>query len=199
LALGTIGYAQQPPAAADASPPSLLYYSLQLFTLQAQPLSDPIPPPLNVARFLAPLVAAYTAVTAVAAIFSEQLAAGRIWLLRDQVVICGLGRKGWLLAQAFLERGQRVVVVELNPANPAVELCRDQGGFVLVGDATVPETLRQAGVRQAHHLLAVCGDDAANAEIAASAYGLTRDRPGAPRSRFAPVAIAVPMAVPSSS
>jgi voltage-gated potassium channel Kch len=102
----------------------------------------------------------------------------RISRTRRHVVICGLGNKGLLLAKAFRERGLPVVVIERDSASPFIEPCREQGAMVLAGDATEPEVLTRARVPEARYLIAVCGDDGANAEVAAHARDLAGQHQG---------------------
>lgn len=49
---------------------------------------------LELGRFLAPSVAAYTAFTALFSLFHEQVQMFRLKMIHHHVVICGLGRKG---------------------------------------------------------------------------------------------------------
>lgn len=109
---------------------------------------------------------------------NNQLELLRLRRIRDHVVICGLGDKGFLLARAFREKGHTVLVIEQNEANERVEACTEQGGIVLFGDATEPEMLARARIGDARYLIAVCGSDGANAEIAAQAREMVRDRKG---------------------
>src|SRR5260221_8306502 len=87
----------------------LLYVALQLFTLKSGDVVPPVHWELDVARFLAPAVALSAALQALAVVFRDQVHAFRIRLRGGDVVICGLGRKGMLLAESFQERGERVV------------------------------------------------------------------------------------------
>ncbi len=177
LVLGYTGFARNAADLGQATSPSTLFYlTLQLFVIESGAVSQALNWELEVARLLAPLVAAYTALQALAALFSEQLRSVRVRLGRDHVVICGLGRKGFLLAQEFLDRGITVVVIERDEGNELIRLCRERGAFVLVGDATAVEVLCKAGVTRAKYLVAVCGGDGANAEIAVRARRLTRCR-----------------------
>ena len=116
---------------------------------------------------------------AIAAYFvkNDQLQLLRLRRLSGHVVICGLGEKGLLLAKAFRQRGQAVVVIEKNENNEFLSVCREQGAFVFTGDAREPETLEMARVAEARYLIAVCGDDGANAEIAAHAREVARTQP----------------------
>jgi hypothetical protein len=131
---------------------------------------------LEVARFLAPAVAAYAAVAAFVAIFRDQLRMFRLSFSRQHVVICGLGRKGLALACDFKRRGDRVVVIERDEANKAIATCRELGIITLIADATEMPVLKKARIATARHLIALCGDDGANAEIAILAYQLLQVR-----------------------
>ena len=73
-----------------------------------------------------------------------------------------------------------MVVVELDPANPLLEVCRSWRSPVVVGDARLESTLRGAGVQRAAQLLAVCPDDAVNTEIVAVARRLSTERRSSP-------------------
>jgi len=181
LGLGYVGFARYFAALGEArSPSDLLYLTLQLFTLESGSVSGPKGWELELARLLAPAIAAYTAVQALAVILFEQFQSLRLLFIQGHVVICGLGRKGHLLAQAFRERGDRVVVIEQDEDNSFLKPCRDLGAVVLIGDATERETLRRAGVQRARYLVATGGDDGVNAEIAVHARELVGGRDGIP-------------------
>ncbi|HUP18582.1 MAG TPA: NAD-binding protein, partial [Gemmatimonadota bacterium] len=156
----------------------LTYHSLRLFALEFDTLPGrDVPPALEAARFLAPLVAVGAAVKALARLFADQLRQGRIRFLEDHVVIAGGGRKGSALAAAFHARGDRVVVIDHEA--PAGAADRDVPWILVEGDATNPATLRRAGVGRAACLIAACGDDGTNAGIATTAAAVAgaRERP----------------------
>jgi hypothetical protein len=155
-----------------------LYLSLQLFTLKSGAVGPPVPWELEIARFLAPAVAAFAAIQALAAVFRDQFQLVRLRFWKDHVVLCGLGDKGFALANAFRERGGRVVVIERDAFNPFVGRCRGPRTIVLAGDATDPETLRKAGVERARRLVSICGEDGTNAEVGVNARRMTRGRSG---------------------
>ncbi len=149
LVLGYVGFARHSAVFGKTrSPWDVLYLTLQLIPLQSGAVPAPVPWELEVARLLAPAVAAYTAVQALAAVFYEQLQSLRLRFIRDHVVICGLGRKGYLLAQGFRQRGERVGVIEQDEDNDLIEQCREQGVIVLIGNATNQGLLRQARVQR---------------------------------------------------
>ena len=185
LVLGYVGFARHFAALGETrSPLDLFYLTLQLFVLESGSIPGPKGWELELARLLAPGVAGYTVMQALALIFSEQLQLLRVRFASDHVVICGLGRKGYLLARGFRERGARVVVIEQNEGNDLIAQCREQGAIVLIGNATNEELLRQARLPKAKYVISVCGDDGTNAEVAVHARELVGDRGGRALTSF---------------
>jgi hypothetical protein len=183
LVLGFIGFSRFFAAVGESrSAWDIFYLTLQLFVLQSGSVSGPVTWELQVARLLAPTVAAYTAVKALATIFGERFE--RFWLrfYRGHVVICGLGHKGLLLTRSLRMRGDDVVIVEDDAENDRIEVARMHGAVVLIGDSRDPQLLAKAGVRRASHLVAVSGDDGINAEVAVQARNLVAGRGGEPLS-----------------
>lgn len=173
LVLGTVGFlvwAEE--AGEEMSVLDAFYLSVQLFVLQSGAVAPPVPLSLEIARFLAPIVAGYTAISASALLFREQVAAIRARRLDGHVVVCGLGRKGALLTASLRRTGRRVAVIERDAENDLISGARASGALVFTGDARDPEILRRARTQLATHVVAVCGDDGVNAEIAVRARGL---------------------------
>jgi hypothetical protein len=187
LLLGYLGFREHfRLTAEERSPLGVLYLSLQLFTMESGSIPPPIPWTLEVARLLAPLVALSAAVTALALVLSDQMAAVRLRRMKDHVVVCGLGRKGALLVRGFRARGTPVVAIEHDETEGAIRECREAGAVVLVGDATDEAILRRARTGRARYVLAVCGEDGANADIIVHTRRLARGRaPGQPIRVFA--------------
>ena len=161
-----------------------LYDTLLLFKMTLI-LPPPYPWELEVAQWLAPVAVVYTALSAVAAIFAQQWAELRVRLFfRGHVIVCGLGNCGTRLAPAFRAQGMRVVVVDKDlseAANPGgIEACRAQAIPVVAGDATDEHVLRRAGIAGAAYLVAVCGNDETNADVALAAQRALAPAPGAP-------------------
>ena len=176
--LGYIGFGQlwheqhEPSNWSDA-----LYWSFKTFLLNS-PADPNLPWTLDIARFLAPVVAGYAGLSAVGVLFRDRLQQMRIPLMRRHVVMCGLGYVGSLFLRHLRATGARVVVIESDPANSAIQLCRSLGVPVVIGDAQTQRTLQAAGIERADRLLAVTSDDAVNAEIVAAAGLLTTGRSG---------------------
>lgn len=154
------------------SPLHVLYLTAQLFTMNSGAIPAPIPWSLELARILAPSLAAYTAARALLSVFAEQVLLYRVQLLHRHTVICGLGDKGWRLALACRARGDEVVVIELDPLNRQLASAREAELHVLVGDARDSAMLRLAGVDRAARIISVCAVDSVNADIAGKARQL---------------------------
>ena len=82
------------------------------------------------------------------------------------VVVCGLGNIGFRAVEELTRIGERVVVLDSDADNPFVPTCRRLGVAVIVGDATVAETLRQARTAEARAVIAATSQDLLNLEIA---------------------------------
>ncbi len=154
------------------------YLTMQLFTMESGSVEGINNWSLGVARFLAPVAALYTAITALALVFREQLQMMSVRFISNHVVICGLGRRGLTLANRFLEQGAQVVVIERDQSNERITQCMDSGAVVIVGDASDEEILLKAGVDRAEYLISVCGEDGINAETAVDARAISSRRKG---------------------
>jgi voltage-gated potassium channel Kch len=145
-----------------------LYGTLELFSFSfGTRSSNSLPVALEIARFLAPLTVAYAGFQAIAAIFVQQWSEFRVQVLfRDHVVVCGLGWTGLRFAITFRALGMKVVAIEKNPSATAAEECRNRGILLLTGDATDRLTLTKSGSLRARYLIAACGEDSANGNVA---------------------------------
>ena len=185
IVLGTVGFMQLYPSFTifDA-----VYNAVQLLGFGGA-LTQDLPWELEVARLLGPLLTGYAAARGVVALSREQLTvlAFRV-LLRDHTVVAGLGDVGFTLVVRMYQAGGRVVAIEKDATNPAVEGCRERGISVLIGDATDPTLLAKARVGQATVLFATCGDDGVNADVAAAAAVLARARVRGALTAFAHIA-----------
>ncbi|MBD3235722.1 MAG: hypothetical protein GF330_03375 [Candidatus Eisenbacteria bacterium] len=95
--------------------------------------------------------------------------------LRDHFIICGFGRLGRRVAQDLEAAGARFVIVE-HDKRQAIE-ARECGYAVVEGDATLPETLREAGVERAAGLATTISDDAENIYIGITVRSLCSELP----------------------
>lgn len=104
------------------------------------------------------------------ATFGERRQSRKMSKLRNHFIICGAGRVGSHLVRALLNSKDIFVVIERDSLRVA-ELT-ELGVIVLVRDATLEETLREAGVEVAHGLAACLPDDADNVYVVLTARDL---------------------------
>ncbi|MCV7311103.1 NAD-binding protein [Mycobacterium paraffinicum] len=175
LVLGNIGFWQL--WKHHPEPSDIVFWSFKLFTAST-PVDDHLPVTLDIARFLAPLVAGFAGLSGLASLFRDRVQQMRIPLMTGHVVVCGLGDVGSAFLHHLREAGDRVVVIDSDAANPNMQLCHGWGVPVIVGDAQQERTLQAAGVRRASRLLALCPNDAVNTEIVAVASLLAGGRSG---------------------
>jgi hypothetical protein len=153
-----------------------LYLTAQLISLNSGAVEPLVPPALNIARFAFPFLTLLTALKAFLDVFEEQIRSLRLRGLRNHVIVCGLSRKGILLASMFRKQGDEVVVIEHDEDNQWLESCRELGAYTIVGDASDLTILGMAGAARARGLVAVCDDDGINADIALQALTLSHQR-----------------------
>jgi voltage-gated potassium channel len=91
----------------------------------------------------------------------------RIAKLKNHFILCGYGRVGEEIAQAFSEEGVPFVVIANNPEH--IAKAEKEGYLTILGDATSDDVLNEAGIERAHGLVAAVGNDADNTFITLSA------------------------------
>lgn len=99
-----------------------------------------------------------------------QLALGRkVYAKRGHVILCGLGRLGHCIGEELLERGEHLLIIEQSADAPSVEYFRSRGADVYIGNARLPQILKDVGASDAKALYAVISDDLVNLEIGLNA------------------------------
>jgi voltage-gated potassium channel len=97
----------------------------------------------------------------------------KIAKLKDHFILCGYGRVGQEIAQAFSEEGVPFVIIANNEEHIAKA---DKEGYLYIfGDATSDEVLKEAGIERAHSLVAAVGSDTDNTFITLSAREVRPD------------------------
>jgi TrkA-N domain len=156
-------------------PLDLVYYSLQLFVLDAAPLQNAthLPVTLQIARFAAPAVTIYLIFLAVQALLAQRLVQARIRLTRGHSILCGpQDTVGQLAKQIRRETGGRTVIVSSQRS------ALGRGQLHVVGDPRQRQVLERAGLERARELIAVGPDSVLNAEVAIAVHAVTaRNRP----------------------
>ncbi len=104
------------------------------------------------------------------ATFGDRRQSKKMSKLRNHFIVCGAGRVGSHLVRSLLNGNEPFVVIERDPQR--VANLTALGVTVLVGDATLEETLRAAGVEVARGLASCLPDDADNVYVVLTARDL---------------------------
>jgi Trk K+ transport system NAD-binding subunit len=92
--------------------------------------------------------------------------------LKSHVIVCGLGRVGYQVVRELLRRKEKVLVIEKNQEERFLPIVRALGAQIVVGDASVPGVLTNAGVETSCGLFSMINDDLKNLEIGLNARSL---------------------------
>lgn len=104
------------------------------------------------------------------ATFGQRRRSKMLSKMHDHFIICGSGRVGSHLVRDLVRTDQPFVIIETNQQT-AAEFSQ-RGVNVMVGDATLEETLREAGVERARGLAACLPNDADNVYVVLTARDL---------------------------
>ena len=96
----------------------------------------------------------------------------RNWLrtMHDHVILCGYGRIGREIADQLTREEVPLVIIENEPERR--DAAEERGLTVLMADATLDETLLDAGIHRCRSLVAALTSDAANLYVVLSARDL---------------------------
>lgn len=87
--------------------------------------------------------------------------------LKDHYIICGYGRMGKIIAKELKVERVKFVVIEKN-----LVVHEKEEAFVIEGDATQDDILKEVGIERAKGLISVLPTDAENLYVVLSAKGL---------------------------
>jgi hypothetical protein len=182
LVLGVGGYLQQArEAGLHRTRLDTLYLTLQLATLQFGGGTSNLNWRLEVARFVAPMMAAGTVLQTASLVFDEQLQRMRASRARAHTIVCGLGDPGLRIAIALARSGERVVAIADSLQSPGVSTARRHDISVVLGDPTDPRTLRAARLARASRLVAITASDSTNVDVLAAVRTIKRTNSAALR------------------
>lgn len=94
--------------------------------------------------------------------------------LDEHVIVCGYGRVGKNATQVLARDNKRPIVIVDNDPRLVLDL-QNEGQYVLEGNATDDDVLRNAGIERAWGLIVAAGDDSVNLFIVVSARALNPD------------------------
>lgn len=88
---------------------------------------------------------------------------------KNHIILCGLGRLGYFIADELQKKGERIVIVESNQESASIEYFRNLNIDVYNGNARKPHVLQDVGAENCRALISVINDDYANLEIGLNA------------------------------
>ena len=97
----------------------------------------------------------------------------KIMELTDHYIVCGYGRMGKGIVEGLREKQLPFVVVDCDASN--ADHFVNEGILYVIGDATMEETLKDAGIEQAKVLLALLPSDADNLYLSIAAKEVNSD------------------------
>jgi Trk K+ transport system NAD-binding subunit len=93
----------------------------------------------------------------------------------DHVVLCGLGKLGFFVANGLIEAGEKVLIIEKDEDSSVVEYFRNKGVHVYIGDARLPTVLEDTGILRAKALYSLINNDYINLEVGLNARSFNPD------------------------
>ena len=94
--------------------------------------------------------------------------------LKNHVIVCGYGRNGSQACEELLKEGREFVVIEKDP-EIRQSVISNVNFQMLIGDATIDNNLKTAGIERAKEILITTPSDAANVFITLTARELKPD------------------------
>jgi voltage-gated potassium channel Kch len=93
----------------------------------------------------------------------------------NHIVLCGLGRLGFFIAEELVSKGEKVIIIESNEHSVHIDHFKRSQIDVYIGNAIQHEVLRDVGVEKCKALIAVTNDDYSNLEIGLTARSFKED------------------------
>ena len=93
----------------------------------------------------------------------------------DHVIVVGLGAVGLKVVEELLERGETITLIEDDMQGRFMPTVLALRVPIIIGDAKLERTLRDAGLERAKALISVTSDDLTNLEIGLNAKSLNPD------------------------
>jgi hypothetical protein len=166
LALGYTGYGQYARNAGESYTwLDQLFGTVQLIFLEYG--AGPHPPlPLNIARFLLPILTAQTGLMALAAIFNKEARRIALRFSSGHIILCGEGDLALFAARALLKGDRRMAWITNHAGQNDIRAVEESGGVVNDGSLANMDTIEKVSFHKAAYLLLFDDDDNKNIENA---------------------------------
>jgi Trk K+ transport system NAD-binding subunit len=100
---------------------------------------------------------------------SERALGRKKYNYSNHIILCGLGRLGFFVAEELISRGEKIIIIESNVNSIHIDHFRRSHIDVYIGNAIQHEVLLDVGVEKCKALIAVTNDDYSNLEIGLTA------------------------------
>jgi Trk K+ transport system NAD-binding subunit len=164
---------------------NLPYIMVQLMALQGIPEERlPSEPYLSIFWYLMPALGFYVVgrgLVDFVRVFFDRGARRRAWEtalaaeFRDHIIVIGVGHVGLRVIRALRDMGFDVIAVDTKPPAERLAELRALKTPLIQGDATVSETLIEAGIRHANAIAICTSNDYINVSVAMRARDLNAD------------------------
>lgn len=94
---------------------------------------------------------------------------------KDHVVVCGLGRLGYCVVEILMQKGEKVVAIEMEEDSDKVNQLRQRGANIYTGNARSFAVLENVNITQAKAVISVMDNDYYNLEVGLKARSLRPD------------------------
>lgn len=118
------------------------------------------------------LIMAFLAELLVSRRLSQSMGRRRAQHMSGHIVVIGLGAFGIRVARELVARGREVVIIEVSDHDRYLSAAGDLDIPIVFGDATLPETLMDAGVDRAASVAVLTSNDMVNVEIGITVRGI---------------------------
>jgi len=99
----------------------------------------------------------------------QHLLGRKSYKYKNHIILCGLGRLGYFIADELQKKGEKIVIIEINQESASIEYFRNLNIDVYNGNARLPHVLQDVGAEHCRALISVINDDYANLEIGLNA------------------------------
>lgn len=169
IIIGFYGYIKDHYSIGESAYRAVSFFVIQAFADEKEGVNGFV----EFGRWTAILVVVITAIRTVYILTRDYWHLARLRTIKNHILICGLGDKGYRLVKDYQRLGNKVVIIERNPENINIDLCRENGAIVIIGSANDNISLKRARPSFAKMIFIATDDDKKNAEIASKVYQYT--------------------------
>ena len=100
---------------------------------------------------------------------AQRMLGRKKYTYKNHIILCGLGRLGFFIAEALRKKGEKIVIIETNEESASTRYFRSIHVDVYNGNARHPLVLQDVGAEHCRALISVINDDTTNLEIGLNA------------------------------